>query len=386
MMGFVLSHAGAGGPFLHRLQLAANLVLTGGRAVEQGLMSYCLATTQMAGRLGLPEELCDPLRQVFTRWDAKGVPEGVGGEQIAPPMRLFHLADTIEVFHRAAGVDAAVEVARARRGKHFQSDVEVDMASAVFAGQFACWGFLDLWRNNARGSFSAAAAGFLAAAAAPLATALRHCQARTFVDPATQHRPDLGPVVLTIDGDLRITSRTAASRGWLDALLPPKADERPFRRALAHAVDMEPQSLYTYFASKNALYDRMFADGNLELARRFADAEIPDDARSALRAVAGIFLEFAAQDQARYQLLFLRTIPGFQPSPDSYALAVEVLASVRTTLARAGLRHEADFDLWTAVVVGLAGQQLANDPGGDRYIRLIDGAVTMFADHILGPS
>ncbi len=125
-------------------------------------------------------------------------------------------------------------------------------------------------------------------------------------------------------------------------------------RALAHAVDMEPQSLYTYFASKNALYDRMFADGNLELARRFADAEIPDDARSALRGVAGIFLEFAAQDQARYQLLFLRTIPGFQPSPDSYALAVEVLASVRTTLARAGLRNEADFDLWTAVVVGLS--------------------------------
>jgi hypothetical protein len=130
----------------------------------------------------------------------------------------------------------------------------------------------------------------------------------------------------------------------------------------------------------------MFADGNVELARRFAEAEIPDDARGALRAVAGIFVEFAAQDQARYQLLFLRTIPGFQPSPDSYALAVDVLASVRTTLARAGLHNEADFDLWTAVVVGLAGQQLANDPGGDRYIRLIDDAVTMFADHILGPN
>ena len=39
-------------------------------------------------------------------------------------------------------------------------------------------------------------------------------------------------------------------------------------RALAHAVGMEPQSLYTYFASKNALYDHMFADGNQELARR----------------------------------------------------------------------------------------------------------------------
>jgi AcrR family transcriptional regulator len=157
-------------------------------------------------------------------------------------------------------------------------------------------------------------------------------------------------------------------------------------RALAHAVDMEAQSLYTYFASKNALYDRMFADGNRELARRFADAEIPDGFRSALRAVAGIFLEFATQDQARYQLLFLRTIPGFQPSPDSYAIAMEVLASVRATFARAGIRNDADFDLWTAVLAGLAGQQLANDPGGDRYLRLVDGAVAMFADHILGPS
>src|SRR5260370_3485369 len=123
LMGFALSHAGAGAPFLHRLRLATNLILTGGRAVERGLMSHCLTTTQMAGRLGLPSEVCDPLRQVFTRWDAKGVPEGVGGEQIAGPVRLFHLADTVEVFHRVGGVDAALEVARARRGMHFDPAV-----------------------------------------------------------------------------------------------------------------------------------------------------------------------------------------------------------------------------------------------------------------------
>jgi AcrR family transcriptional regulator len=156
-------------------------------------------------------------------------------------------------------------------------------------------------------------------------------------------------------------------------------------RALAHAVDMEPQSLYTYFASKNALYDRMFADGNQELARRFEAADVPDEARGALRAVAGVFTDFAVQDQARYQLLFLRAVPGFQPSPESYAIAVEVLDGVKTLLRRAGLDSEADFDLWTAVVAGLASQQLANEPGGDRYLRLIDRAVAMFADHILGP-
>lgn len=156
-------------------------------------------------------------------------------------------------------------------------------------------------------------------------------------------------------------------------------------RALARAVDMEPQSLYTYFASKSALYDRMFADGNQQLARRFEDADIPSDARGALRAVARTFAEFAAEDQARHQLLFLRTLPQFQPSPETRAAAAEILARVRAVLTRAGLRDDADFDLWTAVVAGLASQQLANDPGGDRYLRLIDDAVDMFADHVLGP-
>jgi HD-GYP domain-containing protein (c-di-GMP phosphodiesterase class II) len=140
LMGFALSHVGVGAPLLHRLRLGASLVLTGGRAVERGLMAHCLTTTQMAGRLGLPAEVCDPLRQVFARWDAKGVPDGVGGEQIARPVRLFHLADTVEVFHRAGGVDAAVEVARARRGRHFDPelvDLFCDTASEVLAGMDA---------------------------------------------------------------------------------------------------------------------------------------------------------------------------------------------------------------------------------------------------------
>jgi HD-GYP domain-containing protein (c-di-GMP phosphodiesterase class II) len=129
LMGFALNHAGAGTPLLHRLRLAASLVLTGGRAVERGLMAHCLTTTQLAGRFGLTAEVCDPLRQVFTRWDGKGVPDGVGGEQIAWPVRLFHLADTVEVFHRAGGVAAAVEVARGRRGRHFDPEV-VDLFCA----------------------------------------------------------------------------------------------------------------------------------------------------------------------------------------------------------------------------------------------------------------
>jgi DNA-binding CsgD family transcriptional regulator len=101
-----------------------------------------------------------------------------------------------------------------------------DIASAVFADQHGSWGFLDLWRDGTEGSFDAADAAFLAEIAAPLATALRRSQARTFVQPATAGRHDAGPVVLTLDDDLRIVGRTAASGAWLDVLLPPGPDER----------------------------------------------------------------------------------------------------------------------------------------------------------------
>ena len=101
-----------------------------------------------------------------------------------------------------------------------------DVASAVFADQFGCWGFLDLWRDRAREPFSSADAAFLASVAPHLTATLRHCQAQTFLTPAAARRPGLGPVVLTLDEELRITSRTAASQGWLDVLLPPRPDER----------------------------------------------------------------------------------------------------------------------------------------------------------------
>ena len=130
MLGFMLRRVGAGGPALHRARLAAKLVVTGGKAIERGIMSHCLTTARMAERLGLGADVCDPLQQVFTRWDGKGVPGNIAGEDIAMPMRLFHLADIVEVHHRGDGIDAAVEVARARRGKQFDPAV-VDTFCAV---------------------------------------------------------------------------------------------------------------------------------------------------------------------------------------------------------------------------------------------------------------
>ena len=129
----------------------------------------------------------------------------------------------------AARLDDATggELARSLVWREVMSRYRIgDVASAVFADQFGCWGFLDLWRDEARAPFGAADAEFIEAVAAPLTTALRRCQARTFTQPASPRQPGIGPVVLTLDDDLRITSRTATSQAWLDLLLPPRPDER----------------------------------------------------------------------------------------------------------------------------------------------------------------
>jgi AcrR family transcriptional regulator len=154
-------------------------------------------------------------------------------------------------------------------------------------------------------------------------------------------------------------------------------------RDVAEAVGMRAPSLYVYFGSKNDLYDAMFADGNAELLRRVEAARADVTAREppdaeVLRIAARLHVDFCVEDPARYELLFLRTIPGFVPSEASYALAREVLDGLAAVLAAAGAGAPEQVDLWTALVGGLAAQQVSNDPGGDRWRRLVDRAVDMY--------
>jgi AcrR family transcriptional regulator len=149
-------------------------------------------------------------------------------------------------------------------------------------------------------------------------------------------------------------------------------------RALARAVGVEPQSLYTYFPSKHAIYDAMFAEANAEFLDRLESGVEPDDPTEALRRRARLFVEFCTADAVRYQLLFQRVVPGFEPSQGSYDIARRVLDGTRALLARAGLEGESHLEVWTSLTSGLVAQQLANDPGGTRFVRHLDEVVDMF--------
>lgn len=154
---------------------------------------------------------------------------------------------------------------------------------------------------------------------------------------------------------------------------------------VAAQVGMRVPSLYSYFASKNEIYDTMFAQGNDEFIEFIKDrqANLPNRPRERLRGGFRIYFDFCTQDPVRYQLLFQRTIPGFEPSEASYAKAIEVLRLFRDDLASIGLAgDQQDEDLLTALSSGLVDQQVANDPGGDRWAGLVDAVADMAYDHV----
>ena len=151
--------------------------------------------------------------------------------------------------------------------------------------------------------------------------------------------------------------------------------------ALAKEVGMRQPSLYAYFDSKNALYDAMFADGNRQLLARMDSLELPADSRAALKVLLGAFADFAVEDPARNSLLFRRVIPGFEPSPESYALAVDALSRVGAVMNDAGVTDSGDIDCMVAMVAGLIEAQLSNEPDGDRWLRHLDRMVDLLADN-----
>jgi HD-GYP domain-containing protein (c-di-GMP phosphodiesterase class II) len=123
MAVFVARHLGRGRSGFRRIGMVGKFLATAGRSVQQVMESHCRAASDLADRLELGPAVCEPLVQAFERWDGKGVPGSVGAEGLAPAIRLVQLADSIEAFHHAGGAQAAVQVARERRGTQFDPDL-----------------------------------------------------------------------------------------------------------------------------------------------------------------------------------------------------------------------------------------------------------------------
>lgn len=166
---------------------------------------------------------------------------------------------------------------------------------------------------------------------------------------------------------------------------------------VARRMGMRTPSLYVYFDSKHAVYDAVFARGWRAILGvmepEYAAVDEATDLRAYFLATNQLFLRWMVEHPIHAQLTSWRPVPGYEPSAEAYAPAVEVLAAgtrLFVRLQQRGLfRADLDVDLvlrtWTSLMSGVMTQQLANAPDESydegRFTSAFPELTAMFLNH-----
>jgi len=107
---------GDGASALGRARLLAHALPRARRVTGEGVRADCEVAASMARRFGLDEAVEAALWAVFERWDGRGGPRGLRGEQLPLGARFAAVAFAAVLF-ADAGPDAAVETVRRWSGR-----------------------------------------------------------------------------------------------------------------------------------------------------------------------------------------------------------------------------------------------------------------------------
>ncbi|MGH2573813.1 MAG: HD domain-containing phosphohydrolase [Actinomycetota bacterium] len=107
------------GTGLDRVRYLARALRAGKKGDQLILGAICEVGARLAERLDLGQGVRDGVFQVFERWDGKGTPQGLAGEDIVLPARLADVGHQAVIFNRLGGPESAVDVIRRRAGGWF---------------------------------------------------------------------------------------------------------------------------------------------------------------------------------------------------------------------------------------------------------------------------
>jgi HD-GYP domain-containing protein (c-di-GMP phosphodiesterase class II) len=128
---------GRGRTPLSRLKAGVEFATGGHRELDSMIAAHAALASRFAGALGLGENVRAALAAAYEFWDGHGFPDGLKGEAIPVASRVAHIAEYLEVAHRAGGNEAAVTLARRRRAKQFDPalcDLVIGHADELFDG------------------------------------------------------------------------------------------------------------------------------------------------------------------------------------------------------------------------------------------------------------
>jgi HD-GYP domain-containing protein (c-di-GMP phosphodiesterase class II) len=101
------------------------------RGHQRHIVAMCEVAEMLCERLGMRKDVRDLVRGFTARWDRKGTPRGLGGEQLPVALRILHVATDATFQCLLGGTDHVLRVMRDRSGKAFDPDVVTVLAEGM---------------------------------------------------------------------------------------------------------------------------------------------------------------------------------------------------------------------------------------------------------------
>lgn len=120
---FILSHTGLKAGLAERFRSLVGVFLNSGRIERELIETRCHRGADIARKLRFSEDVAEGIQNLDEHWDGGGHPLGLLGSAIPLYARIALLAQVIDVFQFANGVDAARSEARSRSGTWFDPDL-----------------------------------------------------------------------------------------------------------------------------------------------------------------------------------------------------------------------------------------------------------------------
>jgi HD-GYP domain-containing protein (c-di-GMP phosphodiesterase class II) len=108
---------------LAKVARVASLAVKERGSAREMVHTRCERGADIAAMLGFSEVTREAIRALDEHWDGRGLPRGLAGHAIPLAARILGLAQSVEVFASAYGVESALAVAIERSGSWFDPDL-----------------------------------------------------------------------------------------------------------------------------------------------------------------------------------------------------------------------------------------------------------------------
>ena len=114
-----------------KVRLVGEFAVSGRHELDAMITHHAEMARRLGEDLGLGPDVIEALDASYEQWDGRGWPGELSGEAVPMAARLSTIGEYVEVAHRVAGVEGALDLLRHQRGKQFDPRlVEVFLANA----------------------------------------------------------------------------------------------------------------------------------------------------------------------------------------------------------------------------------------------------------------